>query len=219
MSESNPEAPAAAPAEPAAPTVHKLDGSIDGPPLDIFVKGGTTTQRWDDEKKAFYADTEARQAHQDKQRQAVMDASAHGGAIAGIHSMQLMHGGSPKVVIHYRKRDKALETDAECEIAVMPDPTNPTETGMILALVCPKCLERTGKQFDSQIQIKSWEKKFWLRPSSDPDFPADKRIWVNYMDGRPVMIAGTITVADICRCDATGCSYAFRIEDSELWEV
>lgn len=200
-------APAAvASTEPAPPAP-----TLMGMPLAVFVKGGTTSDAWDQEKKRQYAESDARRAHQDNVQQAVADAQGKPNIATGLLSHQLLSRGNPKIVIEYVYGDAALNRECLAELALAPLPDNPDESEMILALVCPHCLKRTGRQDDSQLMIRESHRKFWLDDTK-------KRIWHNDVDGSVHMLAGNITLADRVKCPALGCSWAFRIDDSKLKE-
>lgn len=202
-----------------APGAPAPQGTIAGLPIDAWVKGGTTTQAWDNEQKMLDAQSDYLRDHQDRQYQAIEDAQEHGGAIASMFSRKLLHQGNPKVVIEYVYNDRALNRECLAEIYTFPREDDPTDVAMGLVVVCPRCLERTGRQDKSQLQIRSDIREFYLRPSTDPDFPAELRIWVNPFDGQPHQIAGTITTRDAIKCTALGCNWKFRIDDSKLREV
>lgn len=218
MSDEQAPAPDPAPA-PVAEAEPAGEGRIAGLPIDAWVRGGTTTQKWDEEQKQLDAQSDYLRDHQDKQYQAVADAETHGGAIAGMFSQQLLHRGNPKVVIEYCYRDSALNRDCLAELYTLPSESNPGEIVLGLVIVCPRCLQRTGRQDKSQLNIRTDIREFYLRSSTDPDYPEDKRIWVNPMDGQPHQIAGTITTRDAIKCPALGCTWKFRIDDSKLKEV
>jgi len=177
---------------------------IAGLPVDAFVKGGTTSQRWDNDKKKFYAETEKRRAHQDAQRQLVEGSAGRPNMMSSLVSMQLSGQGNPKVCLTYKAHDTALEQQALCEVAI----TGPEQ--MLLSLVCPKCLERTGKMHDSQVIVRSEHRKFHLDVSK-------KGVWVDPGSGLSYPLAGTITADDLLTCSALGCGWKFRIDDSNLY--
>lgn len=215
--------PAPAPAPPAAdeltPAETPSTRRIAGLPMEMFVKGGTTSDTWDREQAALDRQTDYLQEHQDQQRQIVEKVSTEGGGIASIASMNLASRQNPKVVIEYCHRDSVLNRECLSELFTYPNESDPTKTELGLVLVCPKCLRRTGRQSRSQLMIRSHIRQFYLRPVTDPDFPADKRVWVNRLDGQPHQIAGTITTHDAISCTALGCQWKFRIDDSKLREV
>jgi hypothetical protein len=192
------------------------DGKIAGAPMDAFVKGGTTSTAWDREKKKQYEQSKARRAHQDRQRAAVAFAGRHSGVSGALLTMDLGAGAAkPKVVLTYKAKDQALEQECLAEIALTaasPEAAAVSDdvVGMILVVVCPKCLERTGEQDDSQIMIKSWHREFWLDETK-------KSVWVNSVDGSVHQIAGTVTAKDLMRCSALGCEWKFRIDESKLY--
>ena len=177
---------------------------VAGIPVNVFVKGGTTTQKWDEEKKRFYAETDRRQAHQDGQRAAVASAAGRPDTKSALLSLQLTGAGNPKVCLTYKARDHALERQAICEVAVL------SATEMILVIVCPQCLQRTQRQADSQLVIKNQHREFWLDGTR-------AALWVDPASGMTHRLAGTITTRDLLSCNALGCTWKFRIEDSMLY--
>lgn len=111
---------------------------------------------------------------------------------------------NPKVCLTYKARDAALEQQALCEVAL----TGPDK--MLLALVCPKCLERTGQMHDSQVMVRSEHREFWLDTSR-------AAVWVDPNSGLSYHLAGTITTRDLLSCSALGCDWQFRIDNSDLY--
>ncbi len=194
-------------------------GRIAGAPLDMFVKGGTTSSAWDEEQKRLAAQSDYLRQHQDQQFQAIEDAGEQGGALAGMLSFQLDQPGSPKVIIEYCYRDSALNRECIAQIARVAHPSDPSQPDLALIVVCPYCLHRTGRQDQSQILIRKSVREFFIRPSTDPDFPEQKKHWINPVDGTFHHVAGTVTTKDAIRCQALGCTFRFRIDDSKLREV
>ncbi len=178
---------------------------IAGVPVDAFVKGGTTTARWDAEKKRFYMESDQRRGHQDWQRGQVAEAAGRTDTKAGLVTMQF--GGSsanPKVCLTYKAKDSALDRQCLCEVAM-------TEADkMLLALVCPKCVERTQRMDDSQVIIRSEHREFWLDQTR-------AAMWVEPLSGLSYRLAGTITTRDLLSCSALGCNWQFRIDNSILY--
>lgn len=183
-------------------------GKIAGVPANVFVKGGTTSLKWDREQKRQYEQADARRRHQDRQRAAVRAASGSPGIRAALLSMQLSAPMNPKVVLTYKARDRALEREAICELIEEKDSEGNLQYRLLL--VCPKCLERTGRQDYAQTMVWSAQKKFWLDDSK-------AGIWVDPESGMSYRIAGSITTAERCQCTALGCDWKFRIEDSKLY--
>lgn len=176
---------------------------------EAFVKGGTTSSAWDRQKARQYAESDARRAYQDRQRRAVKRGAQMPNVMAGLLSKQLSHPANMKVVLKYKAPDSALDQDCICELIRHPVPDDPTKQGLILALVCPECTKRTGREDDAQCIIRSWVREFWLdeRPG----------IYIDPLTGIQVNVAGTITTRDKVSCPALGCSWKFRIDNSELW--
>jgi hypothetical protein len=192
--------------EPETPPV------IAGVPLAAFVKGGTTTSAWDIEKQKLYAQSKELREHQDRQRQAIDDAAGKPNIRAALLSQNLMSRANPKVVIEYVYGDSALNRECLCEIATAPRADKPDEQDMILVLVCPRCLARTGRMDDAQIMIRESHRKFWVDYSKG-------RVWVNPVDGSVHTLCGNVTLKDKVSCSALGCTWRFAIEDSKLKEV
>lgn len=176
-------------------------------PLGAFVKGGTTSSTWDREKKRQYRSADARRRHQDRQRQAVKHAAGSSAVRAALLSLQLGSPQNPKVCLTYKARDAALERDAICELIEQPEHG---VTHYILVLVCPVCLHATGRQDDAQTMVNSRHKKLWLDESK-------RGIYVDPDSGMSYQLAGRITVGELCKCDALGCNWKFRIDDSKLY--
>jgi len=186
------------------------DDKIAGVPAGAFVKGGTTTSAWDKRKQREYAEADQRRKHQDSQRQAVKRAAGDPQYRAALFSMQLSSPAHPKVCLLYKARDSAQDRQSICEIAITAHPDRPDQPDLKLFLVCPKCLERTGRQDDAQLMIQSHHRRFWLDESK-------AGIWVDSVSGVSYRLAGTVTTDDLCSCTALGCDWKFRIDDSVLY--
>lgn len=184
--------------------------SLSKAPMGI-VRGGTTTAAWDEYKKRQYAQSDALRAHQDAQHKAVVEAGQTPGVTSALLSFNFSSAGNPKVHLEYVFRDSALNRDCVAEIMATPRPDNPKEPDLALVMICLECLKRTGRQDDSQLLIRSSVRKFWLDETKAGP-------WVDQL-GRLWHIAGTITTADRIQCDARGCTYRFRIDDSKVREA
>jgi hypothetical protein len=182
------------------PKPHKIAGV----PVGTFVKGGTTSSQWDAQKQRFYAETEKRRAHQDAQRSAAASAPGRPNRKGALMSLQLSGPGNPKVCLTYKAKDSALDRQCLCEIALHEGDK------MILALVCPRCLERTQRMDDSQVIVRSEHREFWLDSSR-------AGAWVDPNSGLAYQLAGTVTTRDLLSCSALGCDWKFRIENSILY--
>jgi hypothetical protein len=174
-----------------------------------FVRGGTTTAKWDEYKKRQYHQSERHRAHQDTQRAAVQEAAKTPGISSALLSFNLGGPANPKVHLEYVYRDSALNRDCVAEVLSMPNPEGGEE--LALVMVCLECMKRTGRQDDSQLLIRESVRKFWLDTSKAGH-------WVDQL-GHFWQIAGTITTAGRIHCDARGCTYRFQIDDSKVREV
>lgn len=184
---------------------------IAGVPMGL-VKGGTTSSAWDQRVAKHHAQSDRLRSHYDWQRDQIARAANSPNERAAMMSLNMLSTESPKVVLTYKYRDSALDRECICQLAMAPNPDDPGTQGMILVLVCPKCLERHGRQDDAQLQIKDWHRQFWLDDTK-------KSVYVNPHDGSVHQIAGTITSADAMTCSALGCTWRFRIDNSKLYEV
>lgn len=179
-------------------------------PVTAFVKGGTTSSAWDEQKKRQYAEADARRAHQDHDRRVVAASAGVRGVKSAILSLQLGSSQNPAVVLTYKAKDSALDQDCVAELIEHPRDDEPQKMGRILVLVCPECLKRVGRQDDSQTMVKSWHREFWIDETKAGTY-------VHPETGIVRNVAGTVTTRDLCSCVALGCNWKFRIDDSKLY--
>lgn len=195
----------------AVPPAAAIPGEIEGAP-DIFVKGGTTSLAWDLQQQQLDAQGDAARAAQDRRRQAVTEAASSQDTVASLVSLEFGSDRHPIIVLTYVKKDSALNQECQCELLLSPLPDDPSKFEMTLTLVCPRCLERTGRQSRSTSMIRSTVREFYLDATKAGH-------WVHPMTGQFFQLAGTVTTRDAISCDAVGCTWRFRIDDSKLYEV
>lgn len=177
-----------------------------------LVRGGTTTAAWDAMKARQYRQSDARRAKQDRAKAINRKSQQFSCIRSDFRSFKLLSRANPQVVITYRQRDRALDRQAVCEIFITPWPERPGAFQLVMTLVCPKCMERTGRQDDSQVIIQQSHRMWWLDETKPGTFTHPE-------DGSFHRIAGTVTTQDVCKCAAQGCQWSFRIDDSVLREV
>jgi hypothetical protein len=192
--------------------------TVGGVPIGI-VKGGTTTSSYDNELAKRKLDAERRRAHQDRMY-ATRDAAVRQGDAARIGSVNLMGPETPRLVLNYLNADKTVRQQAVSEITLVPIPSRPTEWEATFTLVCPKCVARGVSQGESQMYIRDSHRKFTLDERRKGEVVIvdfcmpDGDKWQTH-----VVIAGTVSVHDIVKCDNYNCNFRCRIENSNVIEV
>jgi hypothetical protein len=181
---------------------------------EVFVKGGTTSSRYDNLQAEKAANAEARRKHEDALAQLVDDAP-NDGAIARTGSQRMVTAESPKLVLRYLNRDGSIRQECISEITFFPVPNSLIgEIDQMFTLVCPRCLERGIVSGESQLMIQSRHRKWHLDERHRMLVP------VETPDG-PIIVhqAGTVTCDDIIRCSNFNCTWAVRIDNSNVREV
>jgi hypothetical protein len=198
-------------APPFTPAARPKDREISGPPMAVFVKGGTTTLKWDLEQQRSHAEAEARRAKQDRMYDAVAGADEH--TKASVHSHDMGGLEKPVVVLELMfARDKSKVQYMICELNEEYQPDG--QVRMCLMMFCPKCIFSRGRRPEhSIIRIDPANREFWL------DEKKKGQVFVDPDDGQSYLIAGTITTRDVCSCPHLGCDWRFRIDDSELHTI
>lgn len=210
----------------ATPPTLPTGGTIDAPakaPMGIVV-GGTMSSGREREIAEHEYRAELGRKKQD-QMYALSQQGFHRGGLARVTSMALMDRGSPKLVLRYMTsvRDKSVRQDCIAEIM---NEFKDGEPDPFFMMVCVKCLERHVPHGQCQMKIQNSHRRFHLDSRPFPEGVAgktEKLFVVGENPGEPdrpvwVMLAGTVTVDDIVRCN-NGCGYAVRIEQSKVWEV
>ena len=178
----------------------------------VFIKGGTSSTRYDNAIAKKKADAEARRKKQDVMYHEAAHASEKG-AVSRIGSQKLITNESPKAVLYYLNKDGSVRQECISEITMLPLPGG--EVDMMFTLVCPHCLERGVGQGESQLMVKNSHRKWHLRE----DIPADKKfVMLEDPYGNPihVNVAGWITVEDTIRCSNYNCNWACKIDKSRV---
>lgn len=181
---------------------------------DGFVRGGTTTLAWDLSRQELAQQADRRRAQQDNRIAAIESArrNPQSGVMAALLSMQLGSHRNPVIVLTYKARDSAMDQECIADLVVVSRDGEPGETDLAFVVVCPKCLERTGRQDQSQVLVRQSVRHFWLDETK-------ARQWFNERYGDYYRVAGNVTTKEAVKCDALGCNWRFRIDDSVLQEV
>jgi hypothetical protein len=195
----------------------KGPATVAGVPIGI-VRGGTTSSRHDAEVARRRADAERRRAHQDRMYE-TRDAAVKRGDAARIGAVSFVDQETPRLVLNYLNDDKTLRQQALSEITLVPVPGRPSEWETTFTAVCPKCVQRGEGMDNAQMFIRDTHRKFTLDERRKGEvvvvdfvFPDGEKYQTH------VIIAGTVSVHDIVKCD-NRCGYRCRIEDSNVIEV
>jgi hypothetical protein len=174
----------------------------------VFMKGGTTSSRFDAEVQRQKADQLARQSEQDEEirlSKSETMTNTGGHSLASRKTMDLGSANTHpvailQVLLDHGSRERYIQAD----IVIASDPV----TGEIirtLNLVCPSCVSRGLPQSQSQIKIDSRNRKWDLDERCKGD------VWVDPDTRQPYVIAGKVECAEMCRCPQVGCSFSFKI--------
>lgn len=181
----------------------------------VIVKDGTTSTAQDRLNHEQRSDAEARRQADDAQRARAdgVKLDDSGFTIHRLGSLNLVDGDSPKLVLHYMNPDGTVRQDCESEITQELGADGTLVT--MFAMVCPKCVARGVAMGHAQMLIRDTHRRF------DLDVRKAGPVVVEYAWGfrKQVVVAGTVTCHDVIKCDAAGCGYRVRIDDSKVWEV
>ncbi len=180
----------------------------------IFMKGGTTSVKYDNAMAKKAAEAESRRAHQDKQEALSKQKMGSDGSVARLGSQKLVSSDSPKLVLRYLNRDKSIRQECISEVTNI-EGSMPGSLDTMFSLVCPKCLERGLPQGECQLIVKDSHRKFFL----DPRKSGPTVVESPYSGREVVLVCGTVTVQDIIRCSNFNCTWAVRIDDSNVMEA
>ena len=181
----------------------------------VIVKDGTTSTDQDRLNHAQRVDAERRRAADDHARAVPggVKLDDRGFRIHRVGALDLLNGSSPKLVLHYRNADGSIRQACESEITQEDDGRGGLVT--MFAMVCPKCVGRGVAMGHAQMLIRDSHRKFHL----DTSKAGPRVLEYSYGFRKELVVAGTVTCDDVIKCDAAGCGYRVRIDDSNVWEV
>jgi hypothetical protein len=183
----------------------------------VIVKGGTSTSAMDRENEWRRHDAEKRRQHQDSLYR-IRDQAAQRGDAVRLGSHSFVNQDSPRLVLRYLNPDGTIRQEAISELtmpavegAVGPTP----ELDMMFTMVCPRCVARGVPQGNAQMMIRNSHRKFFL----DTRKQGVVRVQFSWGMHQDVLVAGTVTVQDLIRCDNVNCDFRCRIDDSNVREA
>lgn len=183
----------------------------------VFVKGGTSTSRYDNEMARRRADADNRRVGQD-QMGAIGQRGVRPGEAARLGSNRFLTETTPRVVLLYRNKDKTVRQECISEL-VEVESKEQGRLDRLFVMVCPRCVARGVPQGESQVIVRSSHRKFYL---DDSEGKKNQIVVVrDPISGHPapVLIAGTIYCEEILRCNNYNCDWAVKIADSCVDEV
>lgn len=183
-------------------------------PLASWVKNGSTSGRHDKFMLAKKADAEKRRGEEDKK----FELAAAKPNQAKVHQHKL---GSRKehpcaVLAVKHPKDGSVDHWMICEITQQED-------ALLLMMQCPRCIFTHGRPPDDSIMHirsthRTWHldqrKKTERKPNPIHGTCAGE-LWVNPDEGEAVLVAGTVTTEDWCKCPI--CAWEFKIDDSVVY--
>lgn len=196
-----------------------------------WVKGGTTSARYDEQIARQKADADRRRSEEDHRRVLAKRHPADDvqrviktGTSARQREITLGGAGHALVVLGVKHpKDNQILDWQVCEIVV---PMGESEQEMVLCMVCMRCiftLHRSAQE--AQTKIQNSHRAFSLdqrkrenrKPNPHLGFCAGD-VWVNPRDPNEVVtVAGMVTTHSWLTCDALGCGWRFRIDDSVIY--
>jgi hypothetical protein len=179
----------------------------------VFIKGGTTSGKYDKLMAQKAADAEARRAHQDRQEALARQQTGADGSIARLGSRKLVSSDSPRLVLRYLNKDKSIRQECISEITHVAG-AKQGELDMMFSLVCPRCLERGLPQGESQLFVRNSHRTFFIN-SDKAGMEAVDSVFGRQM----ILVCGTVTVQDVVKCSNFNCTWAVRIDSSNVMEA
>lgn len=183
----------------------------------VFVKGGTSTSRYDNEMARRKADADTRRAGQDRMGE-IGQRGVRPGEAARLGSQRFLNETTPRIVLLYLNKDKTVRQECISELIEVES----KEQGRLdraFTLVCPRCIARAVPHGEAQMMVRSSHRKFHL---DDREGKKNQVVVVRdpYTGAPvPVLIAGTIYCEEILRCNNYNCDWAVKIADSCVEEV
>ena len=175
-------------------------------PLDVFVKGGTTSAKHDAYMAAMEADSEKRRAEADAEKAVAKQHAFRGanqGEIAGLQSHEFTDhpeiGKAYVPLMYMSPNGKEVDFYGTGDIIMVQDPKIQNELAVIL--FCPKCRERGLPAAHCIITVRQ-SNRHW-----DLDQRTAGELFID-VDGEPQRSAGRIMDSDkftCARCDWSAC--------------
>lgn len=216
MSEDNSDPKPSTEQQPAeqAPTEQR---SLFGFPMEVFVKGGTTSTRHDNHVAELHADAERRRDEQDAERRLAMIPVEEGGA--KMYTNQLSE--NPEVQKAYVLLDFVTSRgepiyEGGRPMQCLADIVTVGATEMALIIACPSCKNRGTPLDQCQLRIRQSNKNWELSPKRYGEIIP----WTEDYDrvtGKPIIKiyknAGTVVESERFSCP---CGWTARIYDNKI---
>lgn len=177
-------------------------------PLEMWVKGGTSTTANDERLEREYQESERNRRIADAERALASRPIEQGGAL--MYERDLYGGplGATYIHVRYCNRSGHEYCQGVADIT-MGTPSDPLE--MMVVFVCPRCAATKPHMQDCQIQMRQSNKKFEFRPHEGRFFMFD--------DGNGMMRyreAGVVVESESFKCPH--CTYRARFDNNRLIE-
>lgn len=181
-------------------------------PMQILVRGGTTTTAYDMELKRRVADAEKRRAQLDRARRLASIPIEQGGAL--LHSHRFSDPlTEPRVVVRYVNEKKETIFDILCDLHV-----DDTSGAYILQCVCPECFRRGVHSGEAQMTVRDTNRKWYV----DTKHAGEMRHCEDVdMDGNKVKVpyrhAGEIMDSESFTCTNYNCGATYKIHRNMMY--
>jgi len=182
---------------------------------DVFVKGGTTTSKWDNDRAELRAAAELGRQHQDRQRLAVRRGAKDPKAGIGALLTNKFGGNNaaqnPMLAMVYASKDRSQEVEGLVDLI---ETTTDGEPDLAMIIVCPDCMVREQTQAYAQMMVRQSQKGWELTP-----YPLDDPKFYQHPQAPDVFVPliGEVTMDETAWCTGLGCSYGFRINRNRIY--
>lgn len=184
-----------------------------GLPLDVFVKGGTTTARHDRKMAEMTADLKRRQAEADEDKRTARERGIHHGDVNDIASLQTHEfTDHPEIskayvpLMYMSPNGKEVDMYGMGDIIMPQDPAFPDELALII--FCPKCRDRGLPAWDCIITIRQSNRSWFLDRRRAGELFVDP-------DGKPQYSAGLVCDGEKFHCPR--CTWAASIDKNRVF--
>lgn len=183
-----------------------------GVPLDVFVKGGTTSMRHDRHMAAMSADVKKRQAEADEEKRLAREHNIAKGNMNDIASLTSHEfTDHPEVecayvpLMYMSPNGKEVDHYGVGDIVMVQDPKMQDE--LALMIFCPKCRERGLPAWDCIITIRQANRSWHLDRRTAGELFIDP-------DGQPKHSAGQVVDGEKFHCPR--CTWAASIDKNRV---
>lgn len=183
-----------------------------GVPMDVVVRGGTTSYAHDQLMARQRFEDEARRAESDEDKR-LAARQATPGDVAKMHSMNFgTPTTSPVVLLTFVspkgevKMDKSKPMQMLADVFVGENMDDPGD--LTLNMVCPYCVERGTPQGRAQFKVRQSHRPWHLDVRTQGEFFR--------FEGQVHRSAGTIMDSAVLKCP--NCNWTFRVDKNNIRE-